>query len=315
MREIGGYLELENYAGCEYYKNSIALNTARNALVFLAREKKISKVFLPYFLCDSVYKVCEREKIDYTFYHIDKDFMPVFSKALNKDEYLYIVNYYGQIDHQKINKLKNLYERIIIDNVQAFFDIPASGVDTIYSCRKFFGVPDGAYLVSDVKHQPELQADISKDRLTHIVGRYEEECASEYYAKFQENDNLFEELPCRYMSKLTHNMLRAIDYDKVIQKRNENWNYLNRELSESNMLNLNKPTGPYMYPYYCKNGYEVRKKLIEKKIFIPTLWPNVMNFQNCSLEKDYAENILPLPIDQRYSEKDMTVITNEIKNI
>ena len=58
----------------------------------------------------------------------------------------------------------------------------------------------------------------------------------------------------------------------------------------------------------------IRKKLQEKKIYIPTLWPAV--FDVCSdndLEYDMAKNILPLPCDQRYSQNHMAMIWKEVK--
>ena len=69
-----------------------------------------------------------------------------------------------------------------------------------------------------------------------------------------------------------------------------------------------------MYPFWCENGAAVRKLLAEKKIYIPTLWPNVLELDGCSLEKEYAKNILPLPIDQRYGEEDIERVANELKN-
>lgn len=312
MREIGGYLELEKLINNEYHKNALALNTARNALVYLVTAKKITKVYLPYYLCDSVYKVCEREHISYEFYHIDKCFMPLFDKPLNDNEYLYVVNYFGQLDEKKINSLYEKYKHVIVDNVQAFFDEPVNGVYTIYSCRKFFGVPDGAYLVGDVEKLP-LEVDTSKDRMKHLMGRFEDGSASDYYADFQRNDEMFKSISAMYMSDLTHNILGAVDYSRVMKKRNENWKVLHEALSETNGLNLVCPNGPYMYPYYHKNGAQIRKKLIENKIYVPTLWPNVVVLDGCELEKDYAQNILPLPVDQRYNECDMKLIVEEVK--
>ena len=47
----------------------------------------------------------------------------------------------------------------------------------------------------------------------------------------------------------------------------------------------------------------------EKKIYIPTLWPSVFDFSKANdAEYFMAENILPLPIDQRYEEEDMDFI-------
>ena len=69
-----------------------------------------------------------------------------------------------------------------------------------------------------------------------------------------------------------------------------------------------------MYPLYLVNGVDIRRKLQEHKIFIPTLWPAV--FEICNedeLEYDMAKNILPIPIDQRYSISDMEYIVAIIR--
>ena len=312
MKEIGGYFGLEPLICNEYYKDLIALNTARNALLYILKARKIQKLYIPYYLCDSVSEMCDREGYTYEFYHINSGFLPVFEKDLSDNEYLYIVNYYGQISNEQIRNLRAEYKRIIFDNVQAFFQKPVQGIDTIYSCRKFFGVPDGAYLSTDCMLEEDLPEDVSSGRLTHLLGRFETGSASTYYQDFRKNDEFFKNLELRKMSKLTHNILGAIDYDKVKEIREENYLFLHEQLKQRNRLKLTVPEGPYAYPLYCENGIELRRKIAEQKIYIPTLWPNVL----CSddqIAKDYAENILPLPCDQRYYKEDLIRIIKELK--
>ena len=312
--EIGGYFGLEPLISNEYYKDLLALNTARNALLYILKARKIQKLYIPYYLCDSVSEMCNREGYKYEFYHINSGFLPVFEKDLSDNEYLYIVNYYGQISNEQIRNLRAEYKRIIIDNVQAFFQKPVQGIDTIYSCRKFFGVPDGAYLSTDCVMEEELLEDVSSERLKHLLGRFETGSASTYYQDFQKNDESFRNLELRKMSKLTHNILGAIDYEKVKKIREENYLFLHEHLKQTNRLILTIPEGPYAYPFYCKNGMELRRKMAEQKIYIPTLWPNVL----CSddlIAKDYAENILPLPCDQRYSCKNLNNLLKICKEI
>mgnify|MGYP000882286192 CR=1 FL=1 len=305
MKEIGGYFGLEQLVNNEYHRDLIALNTGRNALLYVLKAKDIQKLYIPYYLCHSVSYMLEKHKFNYTYYHIDADFNPLFDIRLDDHDYLYIVNYYGQLTNEVVTSLKQKYERIIIDNAQAFFQKPVVGIDTIYSCRKFFGVPDGAYLSSNSILDEELEVDISKDRMTHILGRFEG-TASDYYSKFQENDSSFKSAPLRHMSRLTRNILGAIDYERVKKTREENYAYLDSRLKEMNKLRLITPEGPFAYPLYLKNGVEVRKRLAGKKIYIPTLWPNVLvDTPKNSLEYDYAANILPLPCDQRYGKINM----------
>ena len=308
MREIGGYFELDQFINKPYYENLVELNTGRNALLYLVKAKKISKIYLPYFLCNSVSDVLSKYKIDYEYYNVGKDFFPIFEEKLKEDEYLYIVNYYGQITDDVTRKFKKEYKNIILDNTQSFFQKPIVGVDTIYSCRKYFGVPDGAYLSTDVVLNERLEEDQSSFRMKHILGRFEGK-ASDYYIEFKKNDETFKELPIKSMSKLTRNILGAIDYEKVIETRNRNFEYLHNRLRNKNILDIKLPYGPFAYPFYMENGIGTRKKLAEKKIYIPTLWPNVLkeNHED-SIEYDYAANILPLPCDQRYGVEDMDKI-------
>lgn len=313
MREIGGYFQLDQLINKPYHENLVELNTGRNALLYLVNAKKIRKIYLPCYLCNSVSDMLNRHKIDYEYYHIGRDFLPIFGKELRNDEYLYIVNYYGQMIDDVIWEFKSKYKNIILDNTQSFFQKPMPGVDTIYSCRKYFGLPDGAYLSTDVIWDERLEEDESSSRMKHILGRYEGQ-ASDFYNEFKKNDESFKELPIKKMSKLTRNILGAIDYEKIIQSRNRNFEYLHGSLKHTNILDIKLPYGSFTYPYYVENGIEVRKKLAQRKIYIPTLWPNVLkeNLED-SIEYDYAANILPLPCDQRYGGEDMEYIVRELR--
>ena len=106
------------------------------------------------------------------------------------------------------------------------------------------------------------------------------------------------------MSLLTQNILRAVDYEQVCRRRNENYQFLHQHLHKKNRLTLIAPDGPYCYPFYTRNGRELKKKLAAEKIYVPTLWPDLPE-GIASFEQDLAENILPLPCDQRYTAQDM----------
>lgn len=54
MKEIGGYIELDTYTGAMLHEKAIALNCGRGALEYLCEAKMIRKLYLPYFLCDSI---------------------------------------------------------------------------------------------------------------------------------------------------------------------------------------------------------------------------------------------------------------------
>lgn len=314
MQEFGGYIELDKYELPLLHEGAIALNCGRNALAYLIKARNIKKILIPKFLCDSIQKLCKRENVQYKYYSIGKDFLPL-SIDLASDEWLYIVNFYGQISNEILEMLVNQYKRVIIDNVQAYFQMPISNVDTIYTCRKFFGVADGAFLYTDAKLGQNLELDESFDRMRFLLGRFER-TAAEFYSEYVANNDMFENEPIKKMSKLTDNLLRGIQYEKVKRIRTENFKLLHTEFSDVNKLVLTVPNGAFMYPLYIENGTEIRKKLQKEKVYIPTLWPDVFDVcEPFELEYDMAANILPLPCDQRYDENDILNLINIIKEI
>lgn len=313
MKEIGGYIEFEHYNGLEFYPDAVALNCARNCLAFLIEAREIKKIYIPLMLCSSVREACEKYSVKIGFYPINDDFSPQIDFLIKDNEYLYLVNYYGQLSNDIFSEFKSKYRNVIIDNVQAFFQRPIDGIDTIYTCRKFFGVPDGAYLVTDSKLNRTLPVDISYPRMIFLLARYETN-AEDHYQESVDNNKLFKTEPIKSMSKLTHNLLRAIDYESIKDKRTANYIYLQSHLGTINKLSLTIPEGPFAYPLLIDNGSEIRKQLQKRKIYIPTLWPEIIDeCQPDSLEVDYVKNILPIPCDQRYTEIDLAIMVDAIK--
>lgn len=307
MKEFGGYIEFERYHLPMLHSSAKALNCGRNCLAYLIRSRNIRKLSVPYFLCDSIKNVCVKENVQLRYYHISSDFN-LTDIELKSDEWLYIVNYYGQLSSNKIRQVKESFTRIIVDNAQAYFDMPIDGTDTLYTCRKYFGVADGAFLYTDSELKDEISVDESFDRMRFLLGRFER-TASEFYSEYSENNHAFDSAPIKKMSKLTNNLLHSIDYDIIKNRRTKNFKVYSKHLKDINRLNLRIPEGAFAYPLLIENGYEIRSELQKKKIYIPTLWPNVMNdTASNSLEYNYAKNILPLPVDQRYNENDIYYI-------
>lgn len=313
MKEIGGYFGLDDLVNNEYYADLIALNTGRNTLLYLLKARNITKLHIPYYLCDSVSTLLEEHDYNFEYYNIDQEFLPIFDEKLEPGEFLYIVNVHGQLTENQLLALKQHFGQVIFDYSHAFFQKPLPSVDTIYSCRKFFGVPDGAYLATDAVLHETLEQDVSSDRLKHIVGRYEG-TARDYYSDFQQNDHVLDATPLRTMSKLTRNLMGAIDYERALQTRNKNYIYLDQQFGADNPLKLNMPQGPFAYPLLVEDGLAIRTRLADQGIYIPLLWPNVM--KDCpeeSIEYQYAANILPLPCDQRYGLAEMARLVDKVK--
>ena len=309
MKEYGGYFELDTYRLPMLHEGTKALNCGRNCLAYLIKARNIKKLKMPYFMCECVFEVSKRYGAEISFYHIDKHFKPV-NITLADDEWLYVMNYYGQLTQDYLAELKQKYDRVIIDNAQAYFDMPIDNTDTLYTCRKFFGVADGAFLYTDSELNEELSVDESFERMHFVLGRYERS-ASELYAESAANNDFFDNEPIKRMSKLTTNLLHAIDYEFVKKKRTENFMLYHEKLKGFNELELREVEGAFAYPLLIENGAEIRKQLQQRKIYIPTLWPNVVNdMAEDSFEYRLAKDILPLPVDQRYGTDDIGYMIN-----
>lgn len=311
-KEIGGYIELEQNRMPMLHNEALALNCGRNCLAYLIKLKGIRKIALPYFLCDSVENVCRKEGVNISYYQINQNFLPR-QLHLQEDEWLYLVNFYGQVSNEKILEYANQYPKIIIDHAHAYYQKPLVGIDTLYSCRKFFGVPDGGFLYTDIPMNITLEIDESFERMHFLLGRYER-TASEFYSEYSANNHMFANESIKYMSRLTDNLLRGIDYVFIKQRRTENFIYLHERLNLLNKLDIKIIAGAYMYPLFIENGAIVREYLQSKKVYIPILWPHVLKFcSKNSLEYQMAENILPLPVDQRYGLEDMEYLVRRLE--
>lgn len=315
MKEIGGYLEMETFLGEEYYPDLHKLNLGRTALVWILSHIKHDRLFLPRYICETVIESAQNAGYKCVLYSLDENLQPVWinDEEPGGDDIFYLVNFFGQLAHEDIVSYKKRYSNLIVDNAHAFYTKPVEGTHTIYSARKFFGVPDGAYVATDINASEEdLAFDRSVERVIYLVGRMEES-ANRYYMRSKEEEASFSFEEPKQMSLFTRNILRGVDYEAVKKKRCDNYETLKKLLPGENPFNRRDPECPYVFPYYYEDGINLRRYLIEKKIYIPTLWDYLIDeLHRGSLEYDWSANLLCLPVDQRYDESDMNVIAKAI---
>ena len=313
MKEIGGYFELELQKKETFHKKALKLNSGRNCFKYILEAQKVVKVYIPAYICDSIIEPLEELNIEYDFYNINENFEIVDTIILKENEKLLYVNYYAL----KSNYIKNLSDKyktkLIIDNTQAFFDLPIKNIDTIYSPRKFFGVSDGGYLYTNQLSDELFDEDISEE-FSQLVGRIQKE-ASLYYNEYQKAEQRLINLPIKSMSGLTTKILDSIDYENVKKKRERNFYFLHNELKQFNKLDLDSTSikTPFVYPFISDN-IELRDQLIKNKIYVAKYWNEVLDRESVNDHEKYFVNyIIPLPIDQRYDLEDMKRIVKVIK--
>lgn len=315
-REIGGYLELERFDGLMLHESDVALNCGRACLEYLVELRDIRTIWLPDFLCSSVSNLCRKAAVEVRTYQVGGGFAPAWDFEVADNEWLYLVDYYGQLTRNDVDvALAASDGRLIVDESQGYYRDPWKGADTLYTCRKWFGVADGAFLhTSDgVSLSRELPHSESFDKMNFVLGRYERS-AGEFFAESKVNNARFAEEPMAGMSALTENLLRAIDYAVIKERRLANWAVLNDALGASNRLTLATPEVPFMYPYMADDAEGVRQAMAADGVFVPTLWPNVLGDPTAGFWAiDYSRNVLPLPIDQRYGAEDMQAVVCSLR--
>ena len=80
MKEIGGYFQLEEMPGEEYYPDLYRVNLGRTALLWLLKSRRCRKILLPYFLCGSVVHTCQENQIETEFYHLNEKLEVLYPK-------------------------------------------------------------------------------------------------------------------------------------------------------------------------------------------------------------------------------------------
>lgn len=312
MKEIGGYFELEHCSVHEaYHEQAIAVNSGRNALEYILRSKNIQRIWLPDFFCDALLDPIQKLGLDYRFYHVNRQ-LEIAGMPDGSDAVLYI-NYFG-LKEEYVSQLAAEYgSALIVDNSLSFFSKPLPRIATFYSCRKFFGVPDGGYVynVEPLAEQPEY--DNSAERYKHLVGRIDGG-ASAYYADYAAAEKLFGMQELKRMSRSTQQIMHAIDYDRAALQRRRNYAVLHQALKSSNALELPED-GTFMCFPYLQSAAGLKQKLISNKIYVPTYWPNVLHKQDsASAAYELASNLVCLPIDHRYNENDMRFILKTLNS-
>lgn len=323
MDEYGGYLSLELDHKKEYFEypreNCLRLNSGRSAIIEAIRISEVNTVYVPYYTCKSVVDSIINEGVKIRFYNIDRFFRPISVNKLDKDELIIWTNYYGIFSDSHVNEIITKYKNVLLDNTQAFFQRPNFDAYNVYSCRKFFGVCDGSYLIGDkINPKSEIKQGFSSYRAGFLLDAIDKGTNSAYI-KSLDNEKAIDNEGVRKMSVLTKKMLGAIDYEHVIRKRQENFTIIHNEFRNYNELELGvdlKQCVPMVYPLLIGNSNMVREKLIKNRIYVPQWWKWVNENDNSNeFEKRLANNLIPLPIDQRNSADDMQYLVNIVRRI
>ena len=320
--EIGSFLELQLPKGREFYnqETDIArLNTGRMGIWHAFRVTGCTRIWIPIYQCDSIRETFKKKGVKMCFYHQDKNWNPLDIKA-EEDDAVLLTNYYGIMSSERMAELARPYKHAIIDCAQAFFCRPVENTLTVYSCRKFVGVPDGAYVVGKDANQflDEYPQSFSSDTASFLLIRIEYGCEGKGYAARSVNERRIDTEDCMRMSKLTRMLMDAEDYNRNRQKRRENFAYAHSLLGIVNCINpmhyMDEDTVPMVYPLVVEDE-ELIQKLFNAKHFQGHWWSYICEEQpEDSFEHWLSRYVIPITIDQRYGKEEIDYLANVIMN-
>ncbi|WP_435579663.1 hypothetical protein [Gilvibacter sp.] len=316
MKPIGGFFELELPKGDSLYHNdAVALSTGRACLNLIIKETQPKKLYLPYYSCEALFQPILECKVDFEFYKINERLELDEDIAVQEGEYLIYINFFG-LKRKYVQQLKATYgAQLILDNTHDYFFQEVEGY-SFTSARKYFGVPDGAFLYgsssSDLNHVERFTEASLEHSLHRLLGNQDRS-----FALFQQYEASLSSDLLR-ISKVSEMLLKLVDYKQVIQRRQENFEVLERELSAVNTLAWEPDSiSTFCYPLLLEKHVE-KATFHREKLFIPTLWPDVLERDDIAsypVAEKLTSDLLPLPIDHRYTPDQMRQMAALIRTL
>lgn len=284
------------------------VNRGRAALECILRSlpQRPARAFVPRFTCDTVLQPFARLGIPVLRYEMQGDLLieaqPQLPESAGKSDLLLLTNYFGMSRPERLRELaKGHPGPCVVDASTALFAPPLQETPCFYSLRKFAGVPDGGVAVAPFPLQLPEEEDRSARAAVALWQRTELGAVASL-PDFEALENRLNTAP-RRMSPLTRALLGSIDWKRIALCRCKNYAALHERLGSINRFSLPQapPSAPFCYPLL--SGIPgLRDELVNAHMALPLFWPEVIrDTPPESPANRLARELLPIPLDQRYS--------------
>jgi len=297
-------------------------NSLGNALlIYLLNHSTYYRIHIPAYCCSSISKKLERYHIRFKFYNNEAGLALSHSFINNLDggDLLVVANIFGVMDenlNQIIELSKNRGVHLVIDSAHSIaFEAQAQA--TLYSPRKFIGIPDGGILDTC----QSLEIAVSNDKVHQVdLGHLSLRKAgriSEGYIRFLENEKKIEDAaPCA-MSFLSRDIVTSFPIEQSIVQRLNNFSMLHTALYSYNDIFSNyhipRLASPLYYPFLHREGKRIRDSLITMGVFCPVFWRGIETLPLSMYEKRLLNDCVLLPIDHRYGQNHMDLVIDYLR--
>lgn len=316
--------------GKDYVWTSTCRSAIALALKNIAYYHNLPKVVvLPTFSCTSVYQSFEKAGYEIRQYSVNRN-MEICDNLIDIADgagVLLIHKYFGFDTNKNLNKIidviRNKNVQIIEDKTQCLYSQtdPINADYYVASMRKWHGIPDGGFLVSNkpIIDKPKVEDDILEKlkieaeilKYNYIILNQGEK--RQFLELFSLAENKLDNQKEIYkISKISYKLQSNLDINFLVNSRRNNYNELCKHLNDKSIVVFKKLDDfitPLYCPIYVKNRIDLQIYLREHNIFAPVLWPKE-GILGKSNDDGLYQYLLSLPIDQRYSKDDMIYMAN-----
>lgn len=352
MKDIGSIFPLydSDFAGLEteLEVNSggiVNYSLCRETFAVIARHLKDSnrRVLIPAYTCDTVIIPFKEQGWDCYYYPVDyklKINANAVSALCSKLDFdLMLVHpYYGMdLGEEEIALLREVRSKgckLVVDLTQCIFSKQRLDFVDYYvgSYRKWFSVPDGAFLETNVnlsligeelhenKRFVSLQTDAMYLRGLYFSTDNEEVKSISRRLNKMANETVVANVQPHKMAMVSCQLLQKEDVEKNQQQRLDNFRFLFEHLKGIDSCKLlcddmsEVSTAPLYFTFFVSDRSELQAELSAQHIYAPVIWPVVHEevLVNDVVRSVY-DTILAIPIDQRYGQTDMMKVVSIIK--
>lgn len=352
MREYGsehpavmlpdGYFEtFQTFGHCTW------LRSGREALRLVALNIKGNKqdsiILMPAYCCHSMVDPFKKAGWKVSYYRlnedltVDMDYMIHLLATVSPTAVL-TMNFYGSASTKDaVSYIKSGYpDCLCIEDFShctfSLKDIYNPKVDFyVTSIRKSIGVCDGAVIISH-KTLNEQWVEVGETEFVSARRECQMMKLQYNYSQMADKKNVFfpelrrqegeldEFSGVHRISETGEAMLKTINGEMIRYARQNNMKHLLERLSGKvksvHGIERCVEGAPFSFPIFVENRDEVQKKLAQKGVYAPVLWPIADEARAvCPVSAKMADKMLSLPIDQRYNYDDIEDIASIVLNI
>lgn len=327
----------------KYDRELTYLRTGREALMYASYNCKPEEgaiILCPAYCCWSMTAPFEFTGWSVVYYRlnedltIDENYLAELLRGCRPSAIL-TMNFYGSASTQNaIAMVKAFDDRItVIEDfshctfcLDKIFD---KNVDFyITSIRKSVGVCDGALVLSKKatnrsyigKDGPEfgsIRLEAQKQKGKYALTKMTEE-KNLFLAVLRQGEKMIDKLDGVHpISEVSLKQIESINGAEIAFARRENmkhlWSLLNGRVKMIPGLERSFNGAPFSLPILVDNRDAVQKQLAQKGVYAPVLWPASEQARKvCKVSAYVADQMLSLPIDQRYNYDDIDDIAKII---